>query len=246
MPRMRERCPPEGSECTGDETQPRWWQAPTRRAARHTRASPSRPGRALAGSRTRHLRQTRRRAEKCTAGRARGAGRSGSNRRRPASLRMQQSREDSLGAKSLGAQDSVRSVDLLGYVLERGVADVLAMNHVDHVLADILGVIADTLQRAHDPHDLERATNGARVLHHEGDALTVNRLILLVHHLVFPRGLERRLGIHAGKRVERVMHHLRNLSAKVLHFAILVRGPLHRGEPRGDVAYFLALVADAL
>src|SRR5258708_17815214 len=157
MPRMRERCPPEGSECTGAESQPRWWQAPTRRAARHTRASPSRPGRALPRSRTRHLRQTRRRAEKCTAGRARGAGRSGRNRRRPASLRMPQSREDSLGAKSLAAQDSVRSVDLLGYVLERGVADVLAMNHVDPVLADILALIPDTVPPPPAPHELQRA-----------------------------------------------------------------------------------------
>src|ERR1700680_1542513 len=246
MPRMPERFPPAGSEYTGAESQRRWWQARIRRAATHTRAWPSPPGRAPPRSGTQDRWQTRRPAEKCTADRAPGAAPVARNRHSPASPRRPQTREDSLGAKSSTAQDSVRSVDLLGDVLERGVADVLAVNHIDHVLADILGVIADALQRAHDPHDFERAPNGARVLHHEGDALTVNRLILLVHHLVFPRGLERSLGIHAGKRVERVMHHLRDLSAEVFHFPVLVRGPLHGGEPRGDVADFLALIADAL
>src|SRR5882672_11080943 len=246
MPRMTGRCPPAGSECTGAGPQRRSWQARIGRAARHTRAWPSPPGRAPPRSGIRGLWQRRRRAEKYTADRAPSAGRTGRNRHRPASLALPQTREDSPGAKSSAAQDSVRSVDWLGHVLERGVADVLAMNHVDHVLADILGVIADALQGAHDPHDFERAPNGARVLHHEGDALTVNRLILLVHHLVFARGLERRLGIHTGKRVERVMHHLSDLTAQVFHFAVLVRGPLHGGEPRGDVADFLALIADAL
>src|ERR1700736_2556015 len=246
MPRMPERSPPEGSECPGGEPRRGWWRARTWRAASHTRAWSSPPGRAPPRPGTRHLWQIRGRAEKCTADRAPGAGPLARNRHSPASLRRPQTREDSLGAKSSAAQDSVRSVDLLGNVLERGVADVLAVNHVDHVLADILGVIADTLQRAHDPHDFERTTNGARVLHHERDALTVNRLIFLVHHLVFARGLERRLGVHAGKCVERVVHHLRDLPAEVFHFAVLVRGPLHRGEPRGDVADFLALIADAL
>src|ERR1700692_3446494 len=175
MPRMPERFPPAGSGYTGAESQRRSWTARTRRAATHTRAGSSPPGRAPPRSGTRRRWRIRRRAEKCTADRARGAGPFARNRHSPASLRRPQTREDSLGAKSSAAQDSVRSVDLLGDVLERGVAAILAVNHIDHVLADILGWIADTLQRAHDPHDLERAPNGARVFHHEGDALTVNR-----------------------------------------------------------------------
>ncbi len=52
--------------------------------------------------------------------------------------------------------------------------------------------------------------------------------------------------IHARERIERIVHHLRDLPAQVLDLAILVRRPLHGREPRGDVADFLALVADAL
>jgi hypothetical protein len=73
----------------------------------------------------------------------------------------------------------------------------------------------------------------------------MNRLILLVHHLVFLRGLERRLRVHAGERIESVMHHLRDLSPQVFDFAVFIRRPLHRREPRRDVADFLALIADA-
>src|SRR5215468_5054153 len=48
-------------------------------------------------------------------------------------------------------------------VIERCVADVLAVDHVDDVFADVLGVIADTLERTHYPHDIERPPDRARV-----------------------------------------------------------------------------------
>ena len=92
----------------------------------------------------------------------------------------------------------------------------------------------------------KRAADGARVFHHEGDALAVNGLVLLVHHLVFLRGLQRRLGVHARECIERVVHHLRDLPPEVLDFAVLVRRPLHGGQARGDVADLLAFIADAL
>ena len=140
----------------------------------------------------------------------------------------------------------MRGIDLLGDVLERGVANILAVHHVDHVLADVLGVIADALEGAHDPHDLERAADGARVFHHEGDALALNGLVFLVDHLVFLRRPQRRHGIHAREGIERIVHHLRDLPAEMLDLAVLVRRPLHGGEARGDVADLLALIADAL
>src|SRR5688572_13653064 len=64
-------------------------------------------------------------------------------------------------------------------VLELGVAHVLAVHHVDHVLADVLGMVADALQRAHDPHDVESTADAARILHHERDALTLDGLVFL-------------------------------------------------------------------
>ncbi len=54
------------------------------------------------------------------------------------------------------------------------------------------------------------------------------------------------IGIHAGEGIERIVHHLRDLPAQMLDLAVLVRGPLHGGEARGDVADLLALIADAL
>src|ERR1700692_3759686 len=246
MPRMPARCPRAGFEYRRAEPQRRRWRARSTRAATHTRAGSTPPGRAPPRSGTRVQSKIRRHAGTYRADRGPGAARIERNRRTPAGLAMPQIRTDSPGAGSSAARRCVRGVDLLCDVLERGVANVLAVNHIDHVLADILGMIADALQRAHDPHDLERTPNRARVLHHEGDALTVNRLVLFVHHLVFLRSLERGLRIHTGEGIERVMHHLRDLPPQVLYFAVFVRGPLHGGEPRGDVADFFAFIADPL
>src|SRR5215469_7116107 len=131
-------------------------------------------------------------------------------------------------------------------VIEGGVADVLAVHHVDDVLADVLGVIADALERAHHPHDIQRAANGARVFHHESDALTLDRFVLLVHQTVLARDAQRGFHIHARKGIEGIVHHLRHYAAKVLDLAVLVRRALHGREARGDVADLLALVADTL
>src|SRR6185437_10489732 len=252
MLRRPARCPGDCFGYTAAARRRRWWPARSSRAAANTHAGPR--GRRPAPPRpgTPPPAQTRRCAGKCTRGRDRGAGRPARNRRRTAIPRRRPAREDSPGAWSSAAHDGVRridgvrGVDLLGDVLERGVPDVLAVHHVDHVLADVLGMIADALQGAHDPHDLERAPDGARVFHHEGDALALNRLIFLVHHLVFLRGLDGRLRVHARKRIQGIVHHLRDLAAQVFDLAILVRRPFHGGEPRGNVADFLALVADAL
>src|SRR5215472_3321752 len=54
-------------------------------------------------------------------------------------------------------------------VVERGVADVLAVDHVDDVLADVLGVIADALERAHHPQrrlDVHARKGVEGVVHH--------------------------------------------------------------------------------
>ena len=42
-------------------------------------------------------------------------------------------------------------------------AHVLAVHHVDDVLADVLGVIADALERAHHPHDVQTAADRTRL-----------------------------------------------------------------------------------
>ncbi len=74
----------------------------------------------------------------------------------------------------------------------------------------------------------------------------MDRFVLFVHHPVFLSRPHRRLRIHSGKRVERIVHHVRDLAPEMLDLSILVRRPFHRGELRGDVAYLFAFIADAL
>src|SRR5690242_14527749 len=82
------------------------------------------------------------------------------------------------------------TLQLALHVLERDVANVGAMHHVDHVLGDVLGVIADALERTDDPHDIEMTADGARILHHEGNALSLNRLVLLVDQVILAGDLQ--------------------------------------------------------
>src|SRR5688572_10392699 len=73
------------------------------------------------------------------------------------------------------------------HILQTGVAHVLAMHHEDYVFADILGVIADALQRTHDPHHVEGSPDIAWVFHHEGDALAMDGFVFRVHHAITAR-----------------------------------------------------------
>src|SRR6188768_1018137 len=131
------------------------------------------------------------------------------------------------------------------HVFELGMAYVFAVHHVDHVFADVLGVIADALERTHDPHDVERAPDAARIFHHEGDALALDGFVFFVYHAILACDPQRCLAVHSGEGVERLMHHLRDDAAEMLDLAILVGRALHAGEPRGDVADLLAFIADA-
>src|SRR5580692_6037507 len=128
MPRRTGRCPPAGSEYTDAEAPRRWWRERPGRAAPHTRVCPNPPGRAPQRPGTRAPARARRRAETCTADTVPGAAPPARSRHRPARPRMPQTPEDSLGGRSSAArQGGVRGLYLLGDVLERGVADVLAV-----------------------------------------------------------------------------------------------------------------------
>src|SRR5882762_519234 len=166
------------------------------------------------------------------------------SRRRSAGTRLSGARP--LRGRRRGRAGGAALAQLALDVIERGVADVLAVHHVDDVLADVLGVIADALERAHHPHDIQRTTDSARVFHHEGDALTLDGLVFLVHHPVLPCHPQRRLHVHARERIERVVHHLRHHPPEMLDLTVFVGRALHGREPRGDVADLLALIPDAL
>src|ERR1700683_4462255 len=124
-------------------------------------------------------------------------------------------------------------------------AHVLAVHHVDHVFADVLGVIADTLQRPRHPHDVERAPDGARILHHERDALTLNGLVFLVHYPVLAAGPESGVGIEPRKGIERVVYQQLYRASQVLDLAVAVGRAFHGRQPRGNQADLLAFIADA-
>ena len=107
-------------------------------------------------------------------------------------------------------------------VFDAQVPHVFAVHHVDDVFANVLRVITDALERAHHPHDVDRASDRARVFHHEGDRLALDRFVLFVDEAVFARDVQRGFGVHARERIERIVHHRLHHATKVLDLAIFV------------------------
>ncbi len=97
-----------------------------------------------------------------------------------------------------------------------------------HVLADVLGVVADALERARHPQHVERAADRARVFHHERDALALDGLVLLVDTR------SRRATSSAASVSSRAnassapVHHVGHELADVLDLAIAVGRPVER------------------
>src|SRR5690554_391321 len=71
---------------------------------------------------------------------------------------------------------AVAPEDLFLDLLEARVAHVLALHEIDDVLTNIAGMIANALERPRGPDDVERARDGARVLHHERNHLAHHAL----------------------------------------------------------------------
>src|ERR1700733_2801179 len=157
MRRTPARCREANSEYRVGAMRCRSWPARPATTAAHTAVCRRLRDREAPRSGTAPPTRTPRSSEKCTADRGPNAARTARNRRTPASTRRLQIQEDSRAAPSSAAHEGVRRVDLLRHVLERGMANILAMHHVDHIFADVFRMIADALQRTHDPHDFERA-----------------------------------------------------------------------------------------
>ena len=79
-----------------------------------------------------------------------------------------------------------------------------ALDDVDDLLGQVLGVIADALDRLGDEHEVDARGDGARILHHVGDELAQQALELLVDVVVLLQHFEGALGIEAGERIERL------------------------------------------
>ena len=68
-------------------------------------------------------------------------------------------------------------------------------------------MVADPLQGARAPDDVQHAANGTRVLHHEGDVLAPDRFVFAIDFLIRVHDLQRGARIHTGKGIERIGQH---------------------------------------
>jgi len=63
-------------------------------------------------------------------------------------------------------------------------------------------MVADSLHRPGSPCGVHDTRDRARILHHERDALAINRLVLLVDVVIGSHDFDRSLGVEARERVE--------------------------------------------
>ena len=125
-------------------------------------------------------------------------------------------------------------------------AYVLAVHGIDHVFADVLGVIANTLDGPYHPHDIQRAANGAWIFHHEGDALPMNRLVLLIDGAIATRHPKSEIGIEPREGIQRLAHHDGHQGTNMPQFPIAGTRPFGGGHVHGNRRHLLAFITDAL
>src|SRR3954447_16697097 len=132
-------------------------------------------------------------------------------------------------------------------LFQRDVAHVLALHHVDHVLGDVLRVIADALERLGDEQDFDRGGDGARIFHHERDELAQDGAELVVDVLIGAYHLGRAAHVEPREAVERLAQHLQRKRghAPDLDIARLLHA-IHRVDQLGHARDLRRLVADAL
>ena len=123
---------------------------------------------------------------------------------------------------------------------------VLALHEVNDILADVPGMVADTLQSTRRPHDIHGTPDVTPVLQHHGHLLTQNRLVLAVYLGVLAGDGHRQLRIKTHERIQRITHHLAAMGAQVLNFHIPVLRGFHVGQGAGELADLLGFVPDAL
>jgi hypothetical protein len=92
----------------------------------------------------------------------------------------------------------------VGDRIRRVVLHVGALDDVDDLLGEVLGVVADTLDRLGDEHQIDRRRDGARVFHHVGDELAHQTVELAVDLVVLAEHVKRLRSVEPRERVERL------------------------------------------
>ena len=120
------------------------------------------------------------------------------------------------------------------------------MRHIDDVFADILGMITNALQRTHHPHNIQRAPNRARILHHERYALAMDGFVFFIDNAILFRCLERLVSVESGEGIKGVVYQLLNGTPQVFHFALVIGRALLIRQACRNSTHLFAFIADAL
>ena len=126
--------------------------------------------------------------------------------------------------------------------LSNGVADILPLDHEDHHLGDVGGVVGDALQRFRDVVELHGAGDRRRVFDHEGQQFPLDLDVQVIDETVVLADLDRQIGVAAHKGIQRLLdHHLGPVGhAGDVDVRFERRLFVHLTGPLGDVGALVA------
>ena len=102
-------------------------------------------------------------------------------------------------------------------------AHILAFHQIDHLFADIAGMVADALQGAQGPDDIQHPGDRAWIFHHEGDQRAHGAGVFHIHFIIFGGHGQGLLGVEAGKGIQGVTQHITHMVTDMSHFHITAR-----------------------
>ena len=98
-------------------------------------------------------------------------------------------------------------------------AHILAFDQINNVFAHVFGVVADPLQCLGNRQGFQRGGDGARIFHHEGDQVTDDQAVFLVHVQISAHHMRRFRQIEAGKCIQRLVQHVQHQGRHMMDFA---------------------------
>src|SRR5256884_3934057 len=129
--------------------------------------------------------------------------------------------------------------------VDRGMADILALDEIDDVLGDVGGVVTDALEVLGDEDQFESGKDDAGITHHVGEQFTENLVAVVVHLIVGGQDALGQFHVAADHGIESIANHLFGELAHARQIDVGLHARVSE-DAQGSLGDVDGLVADAL
>jgi hypothetical protein len=129
--------------------------------------------------------------------------------------------------------------------INRGVADVLALDDIDNVFGDVGGVVADAFEIFGDQDQFEGGKDDAGIAHHVGEEFAEDLIAVVIHLIIGGQDFLGEVNVAADYSVESVADHFFGELAHAREVDVGLDARMAK-DPRSGLGDVDGLVADAL